>query len=83
VRCPVLALGGSLDHQVPAKENLAGINAALKAGGNEKVESVELLSLNHLFQTAKTGTEDEYDKIEETLAPIALHRIAQFVAKPR
>ena len=83
VRCPVLAMGGSLDHQVPAKENLAGINAALKAGGNEKVESVKLLSLNHLFQTAKTGTEDEYDKIEETLAPIVLHRIAQFVIQPR
>jgi fermentation-respiration switch protein FrsA (DUF1100 family) len=83
VRCPVLALNGSLDHQVPAKENLAGIIAALSAGGNEKVESAELLSLNHLFQTAKTGAEDEYDKIDETLAPIVLHRITQFVIKQR
>ncbi|MEI8031416.1 MAG: alpha/beta fold hydrolase [Comamonadaceae bacterium] len=83
VRCPVLALNGSLDHQVPAKENLAGIIAALSAGGNEKVESAELLSLNHLFQTAKTGAEDEYEKIDETLAPIVLHRITQFVIKQR
>ena len=83
VQCPVLALGGSLDHQVPAKENLAGIIAALSAGGNKKVESAELLSLNHLFQTAKTGAEDEYDKIDETLAPIVLRRVAQFVLKRR
>jgi pimeloyl-ACP methyl ester carboxylesterase len=83
VRCPVLALNGGLDHQVPAKENLAGIIAALHAGENEKVESAELPSLNHLFQTAKTGAEDEYVTIDETLAPIALHRIAQFVIKQR
>ena len=83
VRCPVLALNGSLDHQVPAKENLAGISAALHAGGNKKVESVELHSLNHLFQTAKTGAEDEYSEIDETLAPVVLQRIAQFVIKQR
>jgi hypothetical protein len=79
----VLALGGSLDHQVPAKENLAGIVAELQAGGNQRVDSAELPSLNHLFQTAKTGTEDEYEKIDETLAPIVLRRITQFVIKPR
>ena len=83
VRCPVLALNGSLDHQVPAKEHLTGIVAALHAGGNEEVEAAELPSLNHLFQTAKTGSEDEYDKIDETLAPIVLHRISQFVIRQR
>lgn len=81
VRCPVLALNGSLDHQVPAKENLAGIVAALHAGGNEMVESAELPSLNHLFQTAKTGAEDEYGQIDETIAPVALQRVTQFVIK--
>ncbi|MEI6106332.1 MAG: alpha/beta fold hydrolase [Opitutae bacterium] len=83
VRCPVLALNGGLDHQVPAKENLAGIVAALHAGGNERVESAELPSLNHLFQTAKTGAEDEYGQIDETMAPVALERVAQFVIKQR
>jgi alpha-beta hydrolase superfamily lysophospholipase len=83
VRCPALALGGSLDHQVPAKENLAGIITALKEGGNNRVESADLLSLNHLFQTAKTGTDDEYEKIAETFSPVALHRIAQFAIKQR
>lgn len=81
VRCPVLALNGSLDHQVPAKQNLAGIIAALRAGGNKKVEAIELPSLNHLFQTAKTGDEDEYAAIDENMAPSVLERIASFVVK--
>lgn len=83
VGVPVLALNGSLDHQVPAKENLAGIVGALKAGGNRKVESSVLPSLNHLFQTAQTGSTDEYEKIEETIAPVALARIAAFVKKQK
>lgn len=81
VRCPVLALNGTLDHQVPADENLTGIVGALRAGGNRRVESEKLPSLNHLFQTAKTGKEDEYGKIEETVAPLVLKKIAAFVRK--
>lgn len=83
VRCPVLALNGSLDHQVPAPENLGGINAALKAGGNRKVESDILPGLNHGFQTASTGREDEYARIEETLAPVLLERVTEFVRRQR
>ena len=83
VRVPVLALNGSLDHQVTPKENLAGIMAALKAGGNRKAVSALLPSLNHLFQTAKTGQVDEYGSIEETMAPLALQRVATFASQPR
>jgi pimeloyl-ACP methyl ester carboxylesterase len=81
VRCPVLALNGALDHQVPATENLAGMLAALRAGGNGKVESAILPALNHAFQTAKTGREDEYPGIEQTIAPAALEKIAGFVVR--
>ncbi|MCU0645580.1 MAG: alpha/beta fold hydrolase, partial [bacterium] len=35
VKCPVLAINGELDLQVPPKENLAAIEAALQAGGNK------------------------------------------------
>ncbi|HTL98305.1 MAG TPA: hypothetical protein VL181_05815 [Holophagaceae bacterium] len=83
VRCPVLALNGSLDHQVPAEGNLAGIVAALKAGGNQKAESATLPSLNHLFQTAKTGDEEEYAALDETMAPLVLQRISAFVKAQR
>lgn len=80
VTCPVLALNGSVDRQVPP-ESMAGIVAALAAGGNRHVESAVLPSLNHLFQTAGTGAEDEYDTIEEVFAPIPLQRIGEFVRR--
>ena len=83
VRSPVLVLGGAKDHQVPAAENVGGIVAALRQGGNRKVESAILPSLNHMLQTANTGKEDEYETIEETMAPLALERIAAFVKKQR
>lgn len=83
VAVPVLALNGSLDQQVPAQENLAGIVAALKAGGNAHVEWAVLPSLNHLFQTAKSGSVDEYATIDESFAPAVLSRIAAFVKRLR
>ncbi len=80
VRCPVLALDGSLDLQVPPAENLAAIGAALKAGGNGDVTTTELPGLNHLFQTAHTGSPSEYGRIEETLAPVLLTTVGDWIA---
>ena len=79
VRCPVLALDGSLDMQVPSAENLAAIAASLKAGGNPDVTTQELPGLNHLFQTAKTGSPAEYAHIEETLAPVVLTTVGDWI----
>jgi pimeloyl-ACP methyl ester carboxylesterase len=72
VRCPVLAIIGEKDLQVPPKENLAEIDKTLKEGGNRRVTVKELPGLNHLFQTCKTGSTAEYAQIEETVAPSAL-----------
>jgi pimeloyl-ACP methyl ester carboxylesterase len=77
IRVPVLALNGSLDRQVPAKENLAAIRAALK--DNPDATVIELPGLNHLFQTAKTGAVGEYAEIEETIAPAALERMSSWI----
>jgi fermentation-respiration switch protein FrsA (DUF1100 family) len=79
VKCPVLAINGSKDMQVVAKENLAAIEEALKAGGNGNFLVKELEGLNHLFQTANTGNETEYSKIEETFSPIAMELIAKWI----
>jgi fermentation-respiration switch protein FrsA (DUF1100 family) len=79
VKCPVLALGGSKDLQVPAAQNLAAIRAALIAGGNTHVETVELPGLNHLFQPANTGAISEYSTIETTIAPVALEKISSWI----
>ena len=79
VKCPVLAINGEKDLQVPPKENLAAIEQALKAGGNSDFTLKELPDLNHLFQHAETGSLTEYSKIEETFAPEALQIIGDWI----
>lgn len=79
VRCPVLAINGEKDLQVPATENLTEIEKALKAGGNRKVKTVKLPGLNHLFQPCKTGTPSEYATIETTIAPEALKMVGDWI----
>jgi len=81
VKCPVLAINGEKDLQVPPDENLKAIELALKAGGNRDVTLVKLPSLNHLFQTSRTGAPSEYVKIEETIAPVALETISNWILK--
>ena len=83
VKCPVLALNGTLDVQVPAVENLAGIRSALGAGGNTRIQIESLPGLNHLFQRAQTGLGDEYARLDETIAPAVLQRVAAFVGAQR
>jgi fermentation-respiration switch protein FrsA (DUF1100 family) len=79
VRCPVLALNGSLDLQVPPDQNLPPIRAAL--AHDSDVTIVELPGLNHMFQPAKTGSPAEYSQIEETIAPVALDTITDWILK--
>jgi pimeloyl-ACP methyl ester carboxylesterase len=79
VKAPVLAINGELDLQVPPSQNLPAIQKALADGGNRDVTIVELPKLNHLFQTATTGAPSEYGTIEETMAPIALKTISDWI----
>ena len=81
VKCPVLALNGSLDLQVPPAQNLPAIRKALEEGGNTHFEVDEMPGLNHLFQTAKTGSPAEYADIEETMSPVAMDKIARWILK--
>ena len=79
--CPVLAINGEKDLQVPPEQNLPAIRKALVAGGNKNFEVVELPGLNHLFQTAKTGGVAEYSEIEETMSPVVLEKVANWILK--
>ena len=74
---PVLALNGSLDHQVISKPNLAAIREALR--DNRDATVMELPGINHMFTTARTGSEWEYVMIEESFAPAALKIIGDWV----
>jgi len=79
VKCPVLAMNGSLDFQVTPKENLSGIEKSLKRGGNKHYKITEMNGLNHLFQEAGTGAFEEYDQIEQTISPEALKEIENWI----
>jgi pimeloyl-ACP methyl ester carboxylesterase len=79
VKCPVLAVNGEKDLQVPPRENLDAIANALKKGGNKKVTTKELPGLNHLFQECQTGLPDEYGIIEQTFSPAALDLIHNWI----
>jgi pimeloyl-ACP methyl ester carboxylesterase len=81
VRCPVLAINGEKDLQVPSKENLAEIEKALKSGGNRDVQTIEFPGLNHLFQPCKTGSLSEYAKVEITIAPEVLKTIGDWIVE--
>ena len=81
VKCPVLAINGEKDLQVSAEANLSAIKKALEKGGNKDVTVKELPGLNHLFQECKTGSPDEYATIEQTISPIALKEIRNWILK--
>ena len=79
VKCPVLAVNGSKDLQVPATENLAAISDALKKGGNTNVTVKEYPGLNHLFQECTTGSPAEYALIEQTFSPDVLKDLGEWI----
>lgn len=74
VKCPLLAINGTLDTQVDASANLAVIARELPSA---KICHME--GLNHLMQPATTGEVDEYASISQTISPAVLRLIADFL----
>jgi fermentation-respiration switch protein FrsA (DUF1100 family) len=79
LKVPVLALWGGKDTQVPPEGNLEPVRAALEESESPDVTVRVLPGLNHLFQTADTGAPTEYVSIEETMAPVALETIGDWI----
>jgi hypothetical protein len=79
VKCPLLALAGEKDCQVPAEPNAKAFEEAFARGGNKDAKVVKLPGLNHLFQHCRTGSEEEYDKIEETISPDVLKLVGDWI----
>jgi pimeloyl-ACP methyl ester carboxylesterase len=77
----VLALNGSKDVQVVSKQNLPAVRAALVEGKTKTFETTELPGLNHLFQTCNNCTVPEYAKLQETISPVALQTITNWLNK--
>jgi len=79
LNCPVLALFGKKDLQVPAEINEKAVKKALSEAKNTDFKTVILPNLNHLFQECKTGSPTEYTNIEQTFSPIALKEISDWI----
>jgi pimeloyl-ACP methyl ester carboxylesterase len=77
VTCPVLAINGEKDLQVPPAQNLPALRRVLASNPAAHIE--EIPGVNHLFQTATTGSPTEYATIEETIAPVVLEKISSWI----
>jgi uncharacterized protein len=77
----VLALNGTRDIQVIHSQNLSGIASALKKSKVRKFEIREIEGLNHLFQSCRTCTLDEYRELDESFSPVALNMISDWINK--
>jgi len=75
IKCPVFALGGEKDLQVPADINLNRIRTSVKGPVTTKKYS----RMNHLFQDCTTGLPNEYGSIEETISPNVLMDIVEWI----
>ena len=78
-KCPVLALNGSKDCQVPAAMNIPVLRRLLAK--NKKAVVKEYEGLNHMFQHCTTGRPDEYYTLEETMSEEVLFDIVTWVKK--
>lgn len=79
VRCPVLALFGELDTQVPADENRQAIVAALEKGGNHNYTVEVLPKTNHLYIAAVTGSPREYPALKKEFVPGFLDLLTRWI----
>lgn len=76
--CPVLALNGTRDLQVPVL-NVERMQTLTRPHPDS--EFLILPGLNHLMQHSETGNPKEYGEIEETVAPEVLDAVTKFIRK--
>ncbi len=79
VKVPLLALNGDKDVQVYSKDNLAGVEKAMKKAKNKNYKTIELKGLNHLFQKCIFGSPNFYGRNEETFNEDAMKAIAEWI----
>ena len=81
IAVPTLALFGGKDTQVDADQNQSAMEAALAASANQDITIRRFDEMNHLFQTAVTGSPLEYAQLEETMAPEVLGLIGDWIVE--
>ncbi len=81
IHCPVLALFGELDMQVPPSVTMTPLESALREGRNKDFTVRVLPGTNHLFQAAVTGYPSEYGTLKKEFAPGFLDTVTAWVTK--
>ena len=76
IKCPVMAVNGTLDMQVPA-ENLHVLGKLLPPNGKNMIK--EYPGKNHLFQNCTKGNSLQYEEIEETVSQDVLQDISNWI----
>jgi hypothetical protein len=79
IDCPALLLFGSKDVQLDASTNMPLIEEAVDANNKANINIQLINGVNHLFQTAGTGSEYEYIQIEETFSPEVLQLLSEWI----
>ena len=79
--CPALLLFGEKDMQVTSEDNMSLIEEAVNSNNKTNIEIQLINGVNHLYQTAGTGSEYEYVQIEETISPEVLNLISNWILK--
>jgi pimeloyl-ACP methyl ester carboxylesterase len=69
VTCPVLAVWGEFDLQVPAEENRARMEEVLAGAGHTDYTVQVFPGANHLFQETETGAFSEYALLPKEFVP--------------
>jgi pimeloyl-ACP methyl ester carboxylesterase len=79
VKCPVFAMFGARDTQVPPSLNRQPLEAALAKAGNTRLTVKVYPEANHLFIKANTGQATEYPTLEKVFVPGVLEDLASWV----
>lgn len=79
IKIPLLVIAGNHDLTTAPSKIFPILERAFKTSKHKDYTIIELPNLNHLFQTCKTGALAEYATITETIAPIALHTISDWI----
>jgi alpha/beta superfamily hydrolase len=82
-KCPVLAIYGEKDVQVPAKENIEAINNIIGEGENTDYTIIEIPNVNHLFQYCETGYPSEYGISKQSMVAEVLNIISDWIASAK
>lgn len=77
IKCPVMAINGELDMQVPAQANLDLLRNLLPDKGKNLIK--EYPGKNHLFQNCTRASSLQYEEIEETISQDVLEDIVWWI----